>query len=310
MGEGAENRFKGEIEEIREQIRVLTKRLDSLVLAAEAESNAGESGEVAANDSAGEVANVFLPGDPRLKGLDARNFARWIFPDAVNGGRLSKEDMKFLRLWQSGSYFQSAPLPILFPFDEDVADIAAKRISPRISYFNDVVVTYEGVKYRLLAGYWLDKALPAMLNWFLKRGYSEDELLAKGRDLPLRAAEKEIDFFSDLPAKARRNWVKPKPVEEPAPKPKKLTRREAALAAERMAAVRRFPDGSIAAKDIKTALLRQIRLHHYTPRQFSAGIDLDTKIVMKWCKGELVIRPDELKTICRHLGVRNLFEGL
>ena len=97
---------------------------------------------------------------------------------------------------------------------------------------------------------------------------------------------------------------------EPAPKPKKLTRREAALAAERMAAVHRFPDGSIAAKDIKIALLRQLRQHNYTPRQFSSGIDLDTKIVMKWCKGELVIRPDELKKICRHLGVRNLFEGV
>lgn len=305
MGEGAGDRFKSEIDEIREQIRMLTQRLESLARATET-----EPGDDVANEVAGEAANVFLPGDPRLKGLDTREFARWIFPDAVNGGRLPKEDMKFLRLWQSGTYFQSAPLPMLFPFDEDVADIAAKRISPRISYFKDVAVTYEGVKYRLLAGYWREKALPAMFNWFLRRGYAEEELLAKGRNLPLHSAEDDVDFFSDLPVKARRNWVKPKPVEEPATKPKKLTRREAALAAERMAAVHRFPDGSIAAKDIKTALLRQLRLHHYTPRQFSAGIDLDTKIVMKWCKGELVIRPDELKKICRHLGVRNLFEGV
>ena len=295
------SRMKGEIEEIREQIKLLTKRLDSLALAAEAEPDGGE---------AGEAANVFMPGDPRLEGLDPKEFARWIFPDAVNGGRLSKEDMKFLRLWQSGTYFQSAPLPILFPFEEGVADIAAKRVSPRISYFKDVAVTYEGMKYRLLAEYWRGKALPAMLNWFLKRGYSEEELLLKGRNLPRHAAEKDVDFFSDLPAKARRNWVKPKPVEKPAPKPRKPTRKEAALAAERMAAVHRLADGSIAAKDIKIALLRQLRLHHYTPRQFAAGIDLDTKIVMKWCKGELVIRPDELKKICHHLGVRNLFQGI
>ena len=313
MGSRQDSRIKGEIEEIREQIKLLTKRLDDLVLAASAED---EPDKPAPSEIKCEAQSEFMPDDPRLGDFNVTEFVRWIFPHAISEGRLSDEDMKFLRLWQSGTYFQSAPLPILFPFDGNVADIAKLKLGPRVGYFNDIAIQYDGVNYRLLAGYWRERALPAILNWFMKRGYSEDELRSKGQELLLKMAAKDeadsrIDYFDDLSTQCKRDWTKRSPAKpKKEPKPRKPTRKDAVLAAERMAAVHRLADGSIAAKDIKTALLRQLRLHHYTPRQFAAGIDLDTKIVMKWCKGELVIRPDELKKICHHLGVRNLFQGI
>ena len=131
-------------------------------------------------------AAVFQPDDGRLADVDVVALARSLFPKAIAEGRLSESDVKFLRLWKSGTYFQTAPIPILFPYEEKVADIAERDLGRklnmqghyvRIRYFKDISISYDGAQYRLLATYMGARSLPAILNWFVQRGYSEDELL-------------------------------------------------------------------------------------------------------------------------------------
>ena len=140
-------------------------------------------GSVAADG--GKVA-VFQPDDGRLADVDVVAVAHRLVPTAIAEGRLSEPDVKFLRLWKSGTYFQTAPIPILFPYEEKVADIAARDLGRklnmqghyvRIRYFKDISISYDGAQYRLLATYMGARSLPAILNWFVQRGYSEDELL-------------------------------------------------------------------------------------------------------------------------------------
>ena len=129
---------------------------------------------------------VFQPDDGRLVDVDIAALAHWLFPKAIADGRLSESDVEFLRLWKSGTYFQTAPIPILFPYEEKVADIAERDLGRKIDvqgrhvqirYFKDLSVSYAGFRYRLLATYMGARSLPAILNWFVQRGYSEDELL-------------------------------------------------------------------------------------------------------------------------------------
>ena len=148
------------------------------------EQGSADSVEIVAANG-GTVA-VFQPDDGRLADVDIVALARWLFPKAIADGRLSESDVKFLRLWKSGTYFQTAPIPILFPYEEKVADIAERDLGRkldmqgryvRIRYFKDVSISYAGSHYRLLATYMGARSLPAILNWFVQRGYSEDELL-------------------------------------------------------------------------------------------------------------------------------------
>ena len=70
-------------------------------------------------------------------------------------------------------------------YEEKIADIAERDLGRkivqghyvRIRYFKDVSISYDGAQYRLLASYMGARSLPAILNWFVQRGYSEDELL-------------------------------------------------------------------------------------------------------------------------------------
>lgn len=153
------------------------------------ESDAIGSEAIASKDSVAaddKTAAVFQPDDGRLADVDVVALARSLFPKAIAEGRLSESDVKFLRLWNSGTYFQTAPIPILFPYEEKVADIAERDLGRklnmqghyvRIRYFKDISISYDGAQYRLLATYMGARSLPAILNWFVQRGYSEDELL-------------------------------------------------------------------------------------------------------------------------------------
>ena len=153
----------------------------------------------------GKVA-IFQPDDGRLADVNVVALARWLFPKAIAEGRLSESDVKFLRLWKSGTYFQTAPIPILFPYEEKVADIAERDLGRKIDmqgrhvqirYFKDVSVSYGGSRYRLLATYMGARSLPAILNWFVQRGYSEDELLKVCRMFMPNGGTRQDDLFGD-----------------------------------------------------------------------------------------------------------------
>ena len=252
-----------------------------------------------------DIPSLFMPDDSELQEFEIRELVRWIFPTAIREGRLSEADVKFLRLWDSGTFFQGAPVPILFPYDEEFSDISLWK-TYRVWYFKDISIDYGGAKYRLLAHPYHGRCVPVILNWFLKRGFTKEELVSRnaGQLMTYGAAKSEsVDLFADL--KGTRNVLGGR---QRCAKQVELTL-EKDCSAELMANVLR-PDGSVAAADVKTALNRQLKKHMYTPRNFSAGTGIEWRVVKSWLRGELLIRADELAQVCKFLGVDNLFQGV
>ena len=253
-----------------------------------------------------DIPSLFMPDDSELQEFEIRELVRWIFPTAIREGRLSEEDVKFLRLWDSGTFFQGAPVPILFPYDEEFSDISLWK-TYRVWYFKDISIDYGGAKYRLLAHPYHGRCVPVILNWFLKRGFARDELIGRysGRLMMGGTAKgAPVDLFADL-MPGKRNII--------GRRHRNVKQAELSLekdcSAELMAKVLRA-DGSVAASDVKTVLNRQLKKHMYTPRNFSAGTGIEWAVVKSWLRGELLIRADELAQVCKFLGVDNLFQGV
>ena len=115
------------------------------------ESDAIDSEAIASKDFVAaddKTAAVFQPDDGRLADVDVVALARSLFPKAIAEGRLSESDVKFLRLWKSGTYFQTAPIPILFPYDENVADIAERDLGRKYPIFADRIFDNLAVTHR------------------------------------------------------------------------------------------------------------------------------------------------------------------
>jgi len=113
--------------------------------------------------------NKFLPGDLRLDDYRIDLVVKNLLAQAIETGRLSADDVKFLMRWDSGTYFQTAPVPVLFPFDKDISDVAESTSRfYHFRYYDDAETVYDGVKYRLLElrG---KNALPVLLNWLKER---------------------------------------------------------------------------------------------------------------------------------------------
>jgi len=244
---------------------------------------------------------LFRPGDSRLCDYELEGVVRNLLIPAVESGRISGEDVKFLIRWESGTYFQTAPVPVMFPFDKDVSDIARVTGSfKRFKYYDDAEVVYDGVKYRVLE-LWGERALSALLNWLKERGITESEL--KLGNCAVNGPDDGEDFDlglgkTSLTANRTQGTKK---------KERLLSKTESEAA---FASLDRLADGSIPASEVKNVLRMQLKLHSYKPTSFAAGVGIPKQIVVAWCRGQLVIKPNEIKSICNHLGVENLFEGL
>ena len=92
----------------------------------------------------------------------------------------------------------------LLPYEEKVADIAERDLGRkldmqghyvRIRYFKDVSISCDGAQYRLLATCMGARSLPAILNWFVHRGYAEDELLKVCRMFMPNGGARQDDLF-------------------------------------------------------------------------------------------------------------------
>jgi len=140
-----------------------------------------------------------------------------------------------------------------------------------------------------------------LLNWLVERGISEDELKLGhcGVNGPGKDGAFDLGLGNapliDAPAKSKAE-------------PEKTLSK--VKAAEAMSSVKRLMDGSIPASAVKAVFNMQLKKHGYTTSAFAKGSGLPKAYVVKWSKGQLVIKPDEMRKICKHLGVRNLFEGL
>ena len=315
-----------ELLEIREQLKVLSDRVERIIASKIGTGDLGEArdsdgvhdeqdldaAELCTDEEAevefdgSEIHSLFMPDDSELQEFEIRELVRWIFPTAIREGRLSEEDVKFLRLWDSGTFFQGAPVPILFPYDEEFSDISLWK-TYRVWYFKDISIDYGGAKYRLLAHPYHGRCVPVILNWFLKRGFARDELIGRysGRLMMGGTAKgAPVDLFADL-MPGKRNII--------GRRHRNVKQAELSLekdcSAELMAKVLRA-DGSVAASDVKTVLNRQLKKHMYTPRNFSAGTGIEWAVVKSWLRGELLIRADELAQVCKFLGVDNLFQGV
>lgn len=302
-----------ELLEIRAQLKTLSNCVESIVASMvepvdEISDQGAEScaeGEQCKTDKL-NTQSLFMPDDSCLQDFQARELVRWIFPTAIREGRLSEEDVKFLRLWDSGTYFQGAPVPILFPYDENFSDISTVK-AYRVWYCKDISIEYGGSKYRLLENPFPNRCVPVILNWFLQRGFTRDELIKRyaGRLAMAEAtSEANADLFPHLKPGMRNILGAPRWMAKQGELPLRQD-----CSAEMMSKVLR-PDGSVAASDVKNVLNRQLKKHGYTPSNFAAGTGIEWRFVKSWLHGELLIRANELEKIYKFLGIDNLFQGV
>lgn len=249
----------------------------------------------------------FTKADSRLFGWDGYKVAevvKAVFPRIIRNGVLSSADVEYLQLWESGTYFQAGFRPMLLPGRGDDSDIVV--CGRGNLYFNDVVVFFRDKAFRLLKSF-SERSAPILLNWLLDRNVDVGEIM-KTAGLPISGLFVECDDV-DAPIKMGGNNPLVSSSSVKKPKIKRLLT-DKCSEEELMSNLYRLTDGSIAAKDVALLLKKQLKLHKYTCRAFSAGAGLQSRVVGKWLSGQCVIHPDELEKIYKFLKIKTLFSGL
>ena len=240
------------------------------------------------------------PRDPNR--FEIGRVVKWYFPKVFASGNVTDDEIALMLSNESKRMFGTRGYPVLKESDGANDDYI---VNGQRRYYADMLLELRGRKFRLTSQFITSLCEP-VLKWLESKGFSRSEMKKVGQ-----GEEVVPGLFKDITVFASDAADEEKPQEET---PDGTTLRlEAADQTPSLFDVLQFApvdenaklkaSDYFPARDIKIKLRKIAKAHDYTPSILAQGLGLNRKEVKGWFKGRGIVKQEQLRALCRFMGV-------